>query len=742
MTMAIDRLPLFPITTTIEPTPAGPALHVAGLDLHRLAAEHGTPLYLYDAASLDEAVHQYQQALVDHYPAGHGLTYAGKAFLCAAVARWSQGHDLWVDCTGVGEIEIAQAGGVPPAHILVHGVNKSQADLIAAVQSAGTIVVDNLTELDRLAGLLARNIGRQPNLWLRYRPGLAVDTHRHTQTGQTDSKFGMSTEEVLFAARRCREAGLPLNGLHFHQGSFFTEAEPVGEALESALNLLGELETDGDWTLCPGGGWGVAYHEDDLPHPDIGAFVRFLVDRVVSGCELRGLPLPRLQLEPGRSLVARSGVALYTMGALKQTRDRRWLLLDGGLADNPRPALYGARYAALPARNPARPDAGPAWLAGPYCESGDILIEDLPLPEIETGELVAVPVSGAYHLSMSSNYNGARRPAVVWLEDGQSHLIQARETIADLYRRDLLPGSSRPAVPASRLIGLGDARPDRKLIGFHKYQALGNDYILLKPTDFPQGPSPETIRRICDRHFGIGGDGVLFGPIGNSISEFNLRIFNPDGSEAETSGNGLRIFARYLWDMGLAGEEPITLRTGRAAARAWVRGEGQEVRLEMGKPSFDSREIPVAGPPRQVLQEQLAVRGQAFTYSAVSVGNPHCVIVQDSVSPEKARRWGPAIETESRFPNRTNVQFVQILNRRTLRLEIWERGAGYTLASGSSSCAAAAVTYRLGLTEPEVEVQMPGGMLQVAIGAEGMLELGGPVFEVFEGQLSHEAFQK
>ncbi|MCP4515295.1 MAG: diaminopimelate decarboxylase, partial [Delftia sp.] len=234
----------------------------------------------------------------------------------------------------------------------------------------------------------------------------------------------------------CREHHLPLQGLHFHQGSHFCDLAPVGSALEKALDLMAAIHTDKDWALCPGGGWGVAYHEDDLPQPPVEAYTRLVAESVAQGCQQRGLPLPRLHLEPGRSLVARAGVALYRVGDIKQTAHRRWVLLDGGLTDNPRPALYGARYSALPVRQPRRPAAGPAWLAGPFCESGDVLIEALPMPEVQAGELIAVPVCGAYQLSMASNYNGARKPAVLWLENGSARLIQQRETLDDLIRRD------------------------------------------------------------------------------------------------------------------------------------------------------------------------------------------------------------------------------------------------------------------------------------------------------------------
>jgi diaminopimelate decarboxylase len=435
------RLPLFPITAAVAHGGSeGVAAHltIAGCDLRALAAEHGTPLYLYDAATLDAAAAEYRAALQAHYPGPTAITYAGKAWLCTAAAQWANRQRLWLDCTGAGELHIARVAGFPRARILVHGVNKSDADLRAAVEQAAVIVVDNLGELQRLAALLAGQ-PVQPELWLRVRPGVAVETHSYRQTGQEESKFGLGPAETVEALGFALRAGLKVTGIHFHQGSHFHDVAPVGPGLATVLDLVEELRATHGWTpavLSPGGGWGVPYHEDDLPHPTIGEYVRFVAGELAAGCAARGLPLPRLQLEPGRSLVARAGVALYRTGAAKRSGGRHWLLLDGGLADNPRPALYGARYTALPVADPQRPATGPSWLGGPFCESGDVLIEGLPLPYLVPGELVAVPVAGAYQLSMGSNYNGARRPAVLWLRDGAAHLIQRRESLDALTARD------------------------------------------------------------------------------------------------------------------------------------------------------------------------------------------------------------------------------------------------------------------------------------------------------------------
>ena len=434
------RLALFPNAATIEPAAEGARLTIAGCDLGALARRHGTPLYLYDQATMDAAVAEYREALAHFYPGPAGITYAGKAFLCVAMAQWVQRQGMWLDCTGVGELRIAAAAGVRREQIVVHGVNKGQDDVDAALAQAGTIVVDSLGEVGKLLDLAETiSTAPYPNLWLRVRPGLAVATHAHTQTGQKDSKFGMDWNEATEAVHICQQHGLPVTGLHFHQGSHFHDPEPLGPAIDGALDLVASLRADLGWqpqVICPGGGWGIAYHEDELPHPTVGEYVRYIGERLAGGCRRRGLALPQLHLEPGRSISGRAGVALYRVGAVKHTAGRRWLLLDGGLADNPRRALYGARYSALPVDDPERPASGTAWLGGPFCESGDILIEDLALPDVQPGELIAVPVSGAYQLSMASNYNGARKPAVLWLVEGEAHVIQERETLDDLVRRD------------------------------------------------------------------------------------------------------------------------------------------------------------------------------------------------------------------------------------------------------------------------------------------------------------------
>jgi diaminopimelate epimerase len=275
---------------------------------------------------------------------------------------------------------------------------------------------------------------------------------------------------------------------------------------------------------------------------------------------------------------------------------------------------------------------------------------------------------------------------------------------------------------------------------FVKYHALGNDYIVWDPAYAGKRLTPAQMRLLCHRNYGVGSDGVLLGPLESSGEDFPVRIFNPDGSEAEKSGNGLRIFSRYLWDQGMVRGDPFTIRTLGGTVTSRVAKRGREVVIDLGRLSFDSALIPVEGPPREVINETILVDGQELRFCAATIGNPHCVVLRDEVSAEEAKKWGPLIEVDPRFPNRTNVQFMKILDRGNIRIEIWERGAGYTLASGTSSSAAAGVAHKLGLCDPRISVHMPGGTIRIVISGEFMISMRGPVTRIAEGTVSRELF--
>jgi len=273
-------------------------------------------------------------------------------------------------------------------------------------------------------------------------------------------------------------------------------------------------------------------------------------------------------------------------------------------------------------------------------------------------------------------------------------------------------------------------------VHFAKYQALGNDYLVLEEREFPE-LAPALVRRICDRHYGIGSDGILLLGTRRAGSAFPLRIYNPDGSEAEKSGNGLRICARYLFDRDEVGRDSFAIATASGDVSCRVETV-DSICVEMGRVSFASRDIPVAGPEREVVDERIEVGGQDLRVTAASIGNPHCVVRGSPVDPERAQFLGPLLETHALFPRRTNVQLLEVLSSSAIRIEIWERGAGYTLASGSSSCAAAAAAIRLGLCRSPIEVQMPGGTLAIEVSPTYAVTMSGPAAPVASGAFASE----
>lgn len=277
-------------------------------------------------------------------------------------------------------------------------------------------------------------------------------------------------------------------------------------------------------------------------------------------------------------------------------------------------------------------------------------------------------------------------------------------------------------------------------MNYAKYHALGNDYLVLDPQDSAL-PSADAIIRICHRNFGLGSDGILYGPTKSDKADFGLRIMNPDGSEAEKSGNGLRIFARYLYDAGAVKNEAFTVDTLGGIVTCQISAGAESITVDMGQVHFAMAHIPFDGPEQtdHNLGQPLSFNGKTQTVYVADIGNPHCVVIQDEISEEQAYEDGPFIETHEQFPKRTNVQFLKVIDRNNVQIEIWERGAGYTLASGSSSSAAAAVAHRCGLVDDDITVHMPGGKIAIHIGADYAVRMTGPATRVASMDFDDEA---
>ncbi|PDW01760.1 diaminopimelate decarboxylase [Candidatus Viridilinea mediisalina] len=418
-------------------------LYLGGCDTVALADAYGTPLYLLDEATVRGAMRAYQTAF-----GSTGLQvrihYASKALLNLALAQIVAQEGLGLDVVSGTELLVARRAGLPMAHVHMHGNAKSDAEMERALTwGVGSLVVDNLDELARLAQLSAGRSQPQGVL-LRLAPEIEAATHAHIATGGSGSKFGLPLAALPAAVQQLLATpSLRLDGLHAHIGSQLFALDELCATLEVLVQAAAQVQRDYKLTmreLSPGGGLGVPYTATQ-PLPDLTEYAARLAQTLRSACAAHGLPLPRLTLEPGRSIVARAGVALYRVVARKvQHGQVQYLHIDGGMADNLRPALYGANYSALLANQASAPPGPPVAVAGRYCEAGDVLLRDAALPPAVPGDLLAVATTGAYTLSMASNYNLTPRPALLLLGNGSAQLIQRREREEDLLARDHVLG--------------------------------------------------------------------------------------------------------------------------------------------------------------------------------------------------------------------------------------------------------------------------------------------------------------
>jgi diaminopimelate decarboxylase len=439
-------LPLTDLDPVVWPSTArrvDGALQLGGIDVRDLAAEHGTPLLVLDEQDLRERCRAWREAF-SGWPSGATVAYAGKAFLAKAVVRVIAEEGLGLDvCTG-GELAVALAAGMPPGRIWMHGNNKSVDELTRAVAvGVGTVVVDSFEEVVRL-GEIAAAAGVAQRVYVRVTPGVEAHTHEYVQTGQEDQKFGFSLASGAAAEAVRRVVATPalhLAGLHCHIGSHIFDTRGFSLAAHRMVELLAAIRDEHGLQLDEldlGGGHGIAYTsaDDPMAPAEHAAGLLAIVERE---CAAAGLDVPRVVVEPGRAIVGPTTVTVYEVGTVKELPGlRTYVSVDGGMSDNIRTALYDAHYTAVLASRAPTADPRNVTVCGKHCESGDIVVHDVPLPgDLAPGDLVAVPASGAYHRSMASNYNHVPRPPVVAVLDGSSRVIVRRETEADLLALDV-----------------------------------------------------------------------------------------------------------------------------------------------------------------------------------------------------------------------------------------------------------------------------------------------------------------
>jgi diaminopimelate decarboxylase len=438
---------LWPESTTRG---ADGCLRIGGLRLTELAAEFGTPLYIFDEQTLRSRANRIVSAMATAYPHSRVL-YAGKAYLSPAIVRILHEEGLGLDVVSGGELYGGLLAGVPASEITFHGNNKSEAELREAFEAGvGYIAVDNDLELDRICRLTTE-LGTRVPLLLRLNPGIDVHTHDKIKTGAVDSKFGFPlwTGDAEAATGKAMAAGLDLAGFHVHLGSQLFDSNASRLAVRKLIVFAAAMRDRYGVmarVISPGGGFGIAYTEDD-EEAVFEEWANVTGAEAIAVSQEHSLPLPELTVEPGRSIVGPAAVALYEVGASKRIPDvRHYVSVDGGMADNIRPSLYGAVYSAEIANRHATGPVDTVTIAGRFCESGDILIKEIELPELTPGDLLAMPSAGAYALPMGSNYNATPRPAVVLVNEGAARLIRRRETYEDIFAAESVPAGEPTGV--------------------------------------------------------------------------------------------------------------------------------------------------------------------------------------------------------------------------------------------------------------------------------------------------------
>ncbi|MGI6606142.1 MAG: diaminopimelate decarboxylase [Peptococcia bacterium] len=419
-------------------------LSIGGCDAVELTREFGTPLYVMDEEQIRRICCSYYEHFMVKYP-GNEVIYASKAFMTKAMARIIAQEKLGLDVVSGGELYTALEAGFPADRIYFHGNNKAPAEIVLALdRKVGRFIVDNPDEL-ALLETLCREKGCRAKILIRVTPGIDAHTHHYIRTGQIDSKFGqaIATGQALEIVQKALSLdNVDLKGVHCHIGSQIFEKESFRHAAEVMMDFMHKIKTTTGRELSElnlGGGIGIYYEESDAPAP-VSDFTEIIMQTVAQKAESFQMKVPKVIIEPGRSIVGTAGTTLYTVGSIKDIPGiRKYVAVDGGMGDNPRPALYQAKYEAAVANKMNETASEVVSIAGKCCESGDMLIWDINLPKLENGDILAVSSTGAYNYSMSSNYNRLPRPAVVLVKDGQADLIVARETYADLVRNDLLP---------------------------------------------------------------------------------------------------------------------------------------------------------------------------------------------------------------------------------------------------------------------------------------------------------------
>ena len=653
----------------------GNELYAEDVAVAQIAEQYGTPCYVYSQQTLERHWHAVDAAFAKH---PHRICYAVKANGNLALLRILAELGAGFDIVSGGELARALAAGADPQKIVFSGVGKTTTEIRQALSAGiGVFNVESLPEIHRINDIAA-SMNKIAAVAVRINPDINAHTHPYISTGLAHNKFGIDKNDVLAVYKTIQQLpALKAVGMACHIGSQILELSPFAEALSCVLQLVTALKEEG--TILQhvdiGGGLGVCY--DTETPPSLDDYASTLLNTLQ-----KQAPYPLdLWLEPGRVIVANAAILVSKIEYIKETASKTFAILDAGMTDLVRPALYDAHHKIIAVKKLKQKEIM-VDLVGPVCESSDFLGKSR-LLAINPGDLIAIRSVGAYGFSMGSHYNARPRCAEVLVYKEKTQLIRRRETIADLLSHE----QKEP---------------------FVKMQGLGNDFVLLDLDENPEEWSSEKIKQLSHRQTGIGFDQLLMIKR-KEDNQFYYKIYNADGGEVEQCGNGARAVALYLTLKNkIDNNKALQLLTCNRSMTVKRVGP-QRFKVDMGAPDFSPAAIPLQMPLQD--QYEIFLENEPYRFAALSMGNPHAVLRVEAIDNAPVQTVGKALCLHPYFPKQSNVGFMQIIDKHRLALRVYERGTGETLACGSGACAAAVIAIRDGDCQSPVTVQLTGGEL-------------------------------
>ncbi len=653
----------------------GNELYAEDVAVAQIAEQYGTPCYVYSQQTLERHWHAVDAAFAKH---PHRICYAVKANGNLALLRILAELGAGFDIVSGGELARALAAGADPQKIVFSGVGKTTTEIRQALSAGiGVFNVESLPEIHRINDIAA-SMNKIAAVAVRINPDINAHTHPYISTGLAHNKFGIDKNDVLAVYKTIQQLpALKAVGMACHIGSQILELSPFAEALSCVLQLVTALKEQNIILqhVDIGGGLGVCY--DAETPPSLDDYAATLLNTLQ-----KQAPYPLdLWLEPGRVIVANAAILVSKIEYIKETASKTFAILDAGMTDLVRPALYDAYHKIIAVKKLTQKEIM-VDLVGPVCESSDFLGKSR-LLAINPGDLIAIRSVGAYGFSMGSRYNARPRCAEVLVYKDKTQLIRRRETIADLLSHE----QQQP---------------------FVKMQGLGNDFVLLDLDENSEVWSSEKIKQLAHRQTGIGFDQLLMIKK-KEDNQFHYKIYNADGGEVEQCGNGARAVALYLTLKNkIDNSKALQLLTCNRLMTVKRVGP-QRFKVDMGPPDFSPAAIPLQLPLQD--QYEIVLDNKTYRFAALSMGNPHAVLRVEAIDNAPVQTVGKALCLHPSFPKQSNVGFMQIIGKHRLALRVYERGVGETLACGSGACAAAIVAIRDGYCQSPVTVHLMGGEL-------------------------------